>query len=76
MRQIVLSMPQDEFLALQKDAQRELRPVKDHARYILRVALGLENTERVYPSSVKMNNRQDASNLSETGIKAVDEINP
>lgn len=33
---VTVPLSQEEFAALSKSAQRELRPIRDHARYLLR----------------------------------------
>lgn len=42
---------EDEFRALQRDAEREYRDARDHARYLLRRALGLDGGLTVQESA-------------------------
>jgi hypothetical protein len=41
MTRIYLTMSNDEWLRLSKEAEEEYRHPRDHARYLLRAALGL-----------------------------------
>lgn len=43
MTRLTITFEEAEIEALRNAAQREMRPTKDHLRYILRHALGLKN---------------------------------
>ena len=42
---VLVPLNQDEFLALTHESAREMRMPRDHARYLLREALGLTGNE-------------------------------
>lgn len=43
---IMLPLGKDEFFALRENADREYRHPREQARYLLRVALGLDNPNK------------------------------
>lgn len=64
MTRINLQMPDEEYMALVRDASHNLRPVSDHARFLIRSSLGMS------PPGDRSQKYSDAALVYEAGSGA------